>query len=62
MADAFGHRMVCLFSPEGVRSLYALPEHEASFGLATYRLIRFKIPEELLGVGGSPLTSSSAAL
>src|SRR5689334_2730763 len=48
VADAFGYRMVCLFSPEGVRSLYALEEKQASFGLATYRLIKFKMPEELL--------------
>jgi cytochrome P450 len=48
VADAFGYRMVCVFSAEGVRSLYALEEKDASFGLATYRLIRFKMPEELL--------------
>ena len=48
VADAFGFRMVCVFSPEGVRSLYALEEKDASFGLATYRLIKFKMPEELL--------------
>lgn len=48
VADAFGHRMLCLFSAEGVRSLDALPEHRASFGLATYSLIRFKMPESLL--------------
>jgi hypothetical protein len=48
VADAFGYRMVCVFSPEGVRALYALEERDASFGLATYRLIKFKMPEELL--------------
>ncbi|MBW8801901.1 MAG: hypothetical protein JF597_52770 [Streptomyces sp.] len=48
VADAFGFRMLCLFSPEGVRSLYALEEKDASFGLATYTLIKFKMPEELL--------------
>jgi cytochrome P450 len=48
VADAFGFRMLCLFSPEGVRSLYALEEKHASFGLATYSLIKFKMPEALL--------------
>jgi cytochrome P450 len=48
VTDAFGFRMLCLFSPEGVRSLYALEEKDASFGLATYTLIKFKMPEELL--------------
>lgn len=48
VADAFGFRMLCLFSAEGVRSLYALEEKDASFGLATYSLIRFKMPEDLL--------------
>jgi cytochrome P450 len=46
--DAFGFRLFCVFSPAGVRRLYELPEREASFGLATYRLIGFKLPPELL--------------
>ena len=47
--DAFGQRLFCVFSPEGVRRLYALPEREASFGLATYELVfRHKMPPELL--------------
>jgi cytochrome P450 len=46
--DAFGHRLFCVFSPEGVRSLYAQPEEQASFGLATYTLIKAKVPIELL--------------
>jgi cytochrome P450 len=48
VVDAFGFRMFCVFSPAGVRRLYELPEREASFGLATYRLIGFKLPPELL--------------
>jgi cytochrome P450 len=48
VVDAFGHRLFCVFSPEGVRSLYAQPEEEASFGLATYTLIKSKVPIELL--------------
>jgi len=46
--DAFGFRLFCVFSAAGVRRLYELPEREASFGLATYRLIGFKLPPELL--------------
>lgn len=48
VTDAFGFRLLCLFSGEGVRSLYAQQEKDASFGLATYRLIKFKMPEQLL--------------
>ena len=48
VTDACGFRLLCLFSAEGVRSLYALEEKHASFGLATYQLIKFKMPEELL--------------
>jgi cytochrome P450 len=46
--DAFNHRFFCVFSPSGIRSLYAQPEEEASFGLATYTLIKAKVPIELL--------------
>jgi cytochrome P450 len=46
--DAFNHRFFCVYSPAGVRSLYAQPEEEASFGLATYTLIKAKVPIELL--------------
>jgi cytochrome P450 len=48
VVDAFGHRLFCVFSPEGVRSLYAQPEDRASFGIATYQLIKAKVPVELL--------------
>jgi len=47
VVDALGHRFFCVFGPEGVRSLYGLPEHKASFGLATYTMIRNKVPDEL---------------
>lgn len=46
-AGAFGWDLFFTFSPEGVRRLYELPEREASFGLATYELIRRKVPDEL---------------
>jgi cytochrome P450 len=48
VVDAFGHRLFCVFTPDGVRSLYAQPEDRASFGLATYTLIKSKVPIELL--------------
>jgi cytochrome P450 len=48
LVDAFGFRMFCVFSPAGVRRLYEVAEQDASFGLATYRLIGFKLPPELL--------------
>jgi cytochrome P450 len=47
-ADVFGYRLFFVFSAEGVRRLYALPESEASFGLATFTLVfRHKIPLEI---------------
>lgn len=48
VVDAFGFRLFCVFSPAGLRELYAMAERDASFGLATYRLIGFKLPPELL--------------
>src|SRR5262245_1619584 len=47
VVDAFGFRLCCVFSPAGVRTLYGLPEFQASFGLATYNLLRLKLPPEL---------------
>ena len=49
VVDAFGYRLFCVFSPAGVRRLYALAENEASFGLATFELVmKRKVPIELL--------------
>jgi cytochrome P450 len=48
VVDAFDHRLFCVFSPDGIRSLYAQPEDQASFGMATYTLIKAKVPLELL--------------
>jgi len=46
--DVFGYRLLFVFSAEGVRRLYELPEAEASFGLATFTLVfKHKIPLEL---------------
>jgi cytochrome P450 len=49
LTDAFGYRLFCVFSPDGVRRLYELPEEVASFGLATYTLVfKHKVPIELV--------------
>jgi cytochrome P450 len=57
VVDAFGFRLFCVFSPDGVRSLYALPEHKGSFGLASYTLLRLKVPEALFsGLRNGPHT------
>lgn len=40
-------RYLFVFSPEGLRAFYALPEREASKGLADYRMLVRKLPEEL---------------
>ena len=46
--DGLGYRLFFVFSPAGVRALYAVPEKEASFGLATFELVmKRKIPLEL---------------
>jgi len=47
VVDAFGYRLLCLFSPEGVKNLWAVPEEQASKGLADYALLRHKVPDEL---------------
>jgi cytochrome P450 len=47
VVDAVGHRLLCVFSPQGIRALYGFAEQEASFGLATFELIRRKVPDEL---------------
>ncbi len=46
--DGLGYRLCFVFSPAGVRALYAVPEQQASFGLATFELVmKRKIPLEL---------------
>ncbi len=45
--DCFGYRLLCVFSPEGVKNLWAVPEEQASKGLADYALLRHKVPDEL---------------
>jgi cytochrome P450 len=46
--DGLGYRLFFVFSAPGVRALYAVPEREASFGLATFELVmKRKLPLEL---------------
>lgn len=45
--DAFGYRLLCVFSPEGVKQLWALPEAEASKGAADFALLSHKVPRAL---------------
>ena len=47
VVDAFGYRLLCVFSAEGVRNLWAVPEEEASKGLADFALLRHKVPDDL---------------
>lgn len=47
LVDAFGYRLFCVFSPKGVRRLYELPEDQASFGIATFNLLKAKVPIEV---------------
>ena len=42
-------RYLFVFSPDALRAFYALPEHDASKGLADYRMLVRKLPEELFG-------------
>lgn len=47
LVDVFGYKLFCVFSPEGLKSLYAAAEDEASFGMATFDMLGFKTPVEV---------------
>jgi cytochrome P450 len=47
VVDSGDDRYLFLFSPLGVAGLYALPEDEASKGVADWRMLRRKLPDEL---------------
>src|SRR5262249_56209562 len=47
VVDSCGTRYLFLFSPAGVRAFYALPERQASKGLADCQMLLRKLPEEL---------------
>jgi cytochrome P450 len=45
--ETFGYPLLCTFSPVGVKSLWALPEAQASKGLGDFALLSHKLPTEL---------------
>lgn len=45
--DVFGRTLFCVFSPGGVRTLWATPEATASKGLADFEMLRHKVPDDL---------------
>jgi len=47
LVDVFGYKLFCVFSPQGLKSLYAAPEDEASFGMATFDMLGFKTPLDI---------------
>lgn len=47
LVEAFGYRLFCVFSPEGVKNLWALPEARASKGVADFGMLAHKVPAEL---------------
>lgn len=47
LVEAFGYRLFCVFSPEGVKSLWALAERQASKGVADFGMLAHKVPAEL---------------
>jgi cytochrome P450 len=47
VVDSGPDRYLFTFSPEGLANFYALPEDHASKGLADWRMLRRKIPDEL---------------
>ncbi|MFK7898604.1 MAG: cytochrome P450 [Myxococcota bacterium] len=47
LIESFGYRLACVFSPAGVRNLWALPEAVASKGLADFTMLSHKVPGDL---------------
>jgi cytochrome P450 len=47
VVDSGGDRYLFLFSPLGVTALYGLPEETASKGVADWRMLRRKLPDEV---------------
>ena len=45
--ESFGYRVFNVFSPEGVKNLWALPEAEASKGVGDFAMLSHKVPAEL---------------
>lgn len=47
LLDLFGYQLFCVFSPAALKSLYAVAEEDASFGMATFDMMGFKTPLEI---------------
>jgi cytochrome P450 len=47
IVDSGGDRYLFLFSPMGVAALYGVPEEKASKGVADWRMLRRKLPDEV---------------
>jgi cytochrome P450 len=47
VVDSGDDRYLFLFSPQGVTALYGLPEETASKGVADWRMLRRKLPDEV---------------
>jgi cytochrome P450 len=47
LVDVFGYKLFCVFSPRGLKSLYAAAEEDASFGMATFDMLGFKTPLDI---------------
>jgi cytochrome P450 len=47
LVEAFGYRLFCVFSPEGIENLWALPEALASKGVADFGMLAHKVPAAL---------------
>jgi cytochrome P450 len=45
--ESFGYTVLCVFSSEGVKNLWALPEAEASKGVADFAMLAHKVPADL---------------
>src|SRR4051812_49575474 len=62
VVDGPDHPTLFLFSPEGVRSFYALAEATASKGVADWMMLRRKLPDELLDRKSTRLNSSHMSI
>ncbi len=47
VVDSGDDRYLFTFSPVGVASFYTLPEDQASKGMADWRMLRRKLPDEI---------------
>ena len=47
VVDSGPDRYLFTFAPAGVTSFYALPEEHASKGMADWRMLRRKVPDEM---------------